>query len=156
VIAFRKPSARATIYRSANFVRHVAGILQRDPRDVRLHVHTLLETGRVPIEMPDQEAAAAIGTEAARILCAVASRQIQSSSVARVTDRILAMNYQCDVRGHRGGGQASKPSGKRRGSYECDLSVALRETWEASERGSGALPMPPHFSVTWNENGSVL
>lgn len=101
---------------------------------MRLHVHTLLETGRVPIEMPDQEAAAAIGTEQARILCAVASRQIQSSSVARVTDRILAMNYQCDVRGHRGGGQASEPSGKRR----------------------GALPMPPHFSVTWNENGSVL
>jgi hypothetical protein len=54
VIAFRKSSARATIYRSANFDRHVARILQRDPRDVRLHVRTLLETGRVPIEMPDQ------------------------------------------------------------------------------------------------------
>lgn len=150
MIAFLETSSRAKAYRSDAFQREVGEILQRPRRDIRLYVDSLIKAHRLPVDPPG-EAAAAVGTEAARILSAVASRQIKAASVVRVTDRILAMPHRCDVvEGERGA--AGTILG---GTFQDDLAKVLRDTWEATE-GLGALPVPPNVTVTWNDRGSVL
>jgi hypothetical protein len=154
MIVFRSASSRAAAYRSNAFQREVGEILQRERSDVRVYVDALVKADRLPVDPPG-EAAAAVGTEAARILPAVASRQIKADSVVRVTGRILEMPHRCDVVGRKRGAPTA-PAPKRRGSFEGDLAEALRNTWEASEGIAGALPFPPNVTVTWNDGGSVL
>jgi hypothetical protein len=150
MIAFLETSSRAKAYRSDAFQRQVGEILQRPRRDIRLYVDSLVKADRLPVDRPG-EAAAAVGTEAARILSAVASRQIKAASVVRVTDRILEMHHRCDVvEGERG--LAAAILG---GTFQDALAKVLRNTWEATE-GMGALPVPPNVTVTWNDGGSVL
>lgn len=150
MIVFREVSSRVAAYRSDAFQREVGEILQRPRRDIRLYIDSLVKADRLPVDPPG-EAASAVGTEAARILSAVASRQIKAASVVRVTNRILEMAHRCDVvEGERGSDVAI-----RRGTFQDDLAQMLRHTWEATE-GMGALPVPPNVSVTWNDGGSVL
>jgi hypothetical protein len=152
VIVFRTAASRAAAYRSDAFQRDVGQILQRDRRDIRLYVDALVKADRVPVEPSGEAAAAAVGTEAARILSAVACRQIKAASVVRVTDRILGMTHQCNVaEGERGAAAAI-----RRGTFQDDLAQALRDVWEASEGMTAGLPFPPHLAVTWNDGGGVL
>lgn len=155
MINFLETSSRVTAYRSNEFQREVGEILQRDRRGIRLFVDALLKADRVPVVAPGPQHDAAVATEAARILSAVASRQIKAASVVRVTGRILEMPHRCDVVDRRRDAPAA-PVPKRRGSFERDLAEALRNTWEASEGMGGALPFPPNVTVTWNEGGSVL
>lgn len=154
MIAFREVSSRVAAYRSDAFQREVGEILQRPRREIRLYVDSLVKADRLPVDPPG-EAAAAVGTEAARILSAVASRQIKAASVVRVTARILEMPHRCDAV-DRKRDAPSAPAPKRRGSFEGDLAEALRDTWEASERMGGALPFPPNVTVTWNDGGNIL
>lgn len=155
MIQFLESSSRAKAYRSDEFQREVGQILQRGRRDIRLFVDALLKADRVPVVAPGPQQDAAVATEAARILAAVASRQIKAASVVRVTTRILEMPHRCDVV-DRQRDAAAAPAPKRRGSFENDLAEALRNTWEASEGLGGALPFPPNVTVAWNDGGSVL
>jgi hypothetical protein len=149
MIVFREASSRAAAYQSDAFQREVAEILQRPRSDIRLYVDALVKADRLPVDPPG-EAAAAVGAEAARIISAVACRQIKADSVVRVTGRILTMTHQCDVvEGGRGA------AANRRGAFEDDLAQVLRDVWEGTE-GMGALPVPPNVTVTWNDGGTVL
>lgn len=151
MIDFLETSSRAKAYRSDQFQREIGQILQRDRRDIRLYVDSLLKADRVPVVAPGPQQDAAVATEAARILSAVASRQIKAASVVRVTDRILEMPHRCDVvEGERGAAAAILG-----GTFQDDLAKVLRDTWEATE-GMGTLPVPPNVTVTWNDGGSVL
>jgi hypothetical protein len=151
MIAFLETSSRARAYRSDAFQREVGEILQRPRRDIRLYVDSLLKADRVPVVAPGPKHDAAVGTEAARILSAVASRQIKAASVVRVTDRILEMHHRCDVvEGERGSDAAILG-----GTFQDALAKVLRNTWEATE-GMGALPVPPNVTVTWNDGGGVI
>lgn len=152
MIDFLETSWRAKAYRSDLFQREIGQILQRDRRDIRLYVDSLLKADRVPVIAPGPQHDAAVATEAARILSAVASRQIKATSVVRVTARILEMPHRCDVVDRK----RDAPASKRRGSFEGDLAEALRNTWEASEGMGGTLPFPPNVTVTWNDSGSIL
>ncbi|MFT6669103.1 hypothetical protein [Bradyrhizobium sp. OHSU_III] len=155
MIRFLETSSRAKAYRSDEFQREVGQILQRGRRDIRLFLDALLKADRVPVVAPGPQQDAAVATEAARILSAVASRQIKAASVVRVTTRILEMPHRCDVVDRqREALAASAP--KRRGSFEDDLAEALRTTWEASEGMGVGLPYPPNVTVTWNDGGTVL
>lgn len=155
MIQFLETSARAKAYRSDEFQREVGQILQRGRRDIRLFVDALLKADRVPVVAPGPQQDAAVATEAARILSAVASRQIKAASVVRVTTRILKMPHRCDVVDRQREAPAA-PAPKRRGSFEDDLAEALRTTWEASEGMGAGLPYPPNVTVTWNDGGTVL
>lgn len=152
MIVFRTATSRAEVYRSDEFQREVAKILQRDRRDVRLYVCTMLKAGRIAVDEPDASPEATVGREAARILAAIASRQIKDASIVRVTDRILAMIHRCDV-SEGGRGTDTAVGG---GSFQDDLAEALRNAWECSEGIVAGLPFPPHIAVTWNDGGSVL
>jgi hypothetical protein len=148
MIDFREPSSRAAAYLSDAFQREVGEILQRPRSDIRLYVDALVKADRLLVDSPG---GAAVGAAAARILSAVACRQIKADSVVRVTGRILTMTHQCDVaEGGRGGAATN-----RRGTFEDDLAQALRDVWEATE-GMGALPVPPNVTVKWNDGGTVL
>jgi hypothetical protein len=151
MIAFREVSSRVAAYRSDAFQREVGEILERPRRDIRLYVDSLVKADRLPVDPPG-EAAAAVATEAARILSAVFSRQIKAASVVRVTDRILTMTHQCDVVERNSAAHAVR----RLGTFEDDLAQALRGVWETSEGIVAGLPFPPHVVVTWNDGGSVL
>jgi hypothetical protein len=155
MIDFLETSSRAKAYRSDQFQREIGQILQRDRRNIRLCVDSLMKADCVPLVAPGPQQDAAVATEAARILSAVASRQIKAASVVRVTARILEMPHRCDVVDRKRDASAA-PAPKRRGSFESDLAEALRNTWEASEGMGGALPFPPNVTVTWNDGGSVL
>ena len=155
MIQFLETSSRAEAYRSDEFQREVGQILQRGRRDIRLFVDALLKADRVPVVAPGPQQDAAVATEAARILSAVASRQIKAASVVRVTTRILKMPHRCDVVARQREAPAA-PAPKRRGSFEDDLAEALRTTWEASEGMGAGLPYPPNVTVTWNDGGTVL
>lgn len=150
MIEFIDTSSRAKAYRSDAFQREVGEILQRPRRDIRLYIDSLLKADRLPVD-PSGEAATAVGTEAARILSAVASRQIKAASVVRVTNRILEMLHRCDVVE----GDRCPDAAGRQGTFQDDLAKVLRDTWEATE-GMGPLPVPPNVTVTWNDRGSVL
>jgi hypothetical protein len=126
MIAFLETSSRAKAYRSDAFQREVREILQRLRRDIRLYVDSLVKADRLPVDPPGEVAA---GTEAARILSAVASRQIETASVVRVTVRILEMHHRCDVvEGKRGSNAAILG-----GTFQDALAKVLRNTWEATE-----------------------
>lgn len=155
MIDFLETSSRAKAYWSNEFQREVGQILRRDRGDIRLYVDALLKADRVPVVRPGQPFDAAVATEAARILSAVASRQIKAASVVRVTDRVLEMPHRCDVVDRQRDAPAA-PAPKRGGSFEDDLAEALRNTWEASEGMGVGLPYPPNVTVTWNDGGSVL
>jgi hypothetical protein len=153
MIVFREASSRASAYRSNAFQREVGEILQRPRRDIRLYVDALVKADRLPVDSPGA-VEAAVGTEAARILSAVAARQIKAASVVRVTDRILGMTHRCDVVDRNRADHVAAAAG-RRGSFQDDLAQTLRNVWEATE-GMGALPVPPNVTVTWNDGGTVL
>ncbi len=155
MIQFLETSSRAKAYRSDEFQREVGQILQRGRRDIRLFVDALLKADRVPVVAPGPQQDAAVATEAARILSAVASRQTKAASVVRVTTRILEMPHRCDVVDRQREAPAA-PAPKHRGSFEDDLAEALRTTWEASEGMGASLPYPPNVTVTWNDGGTVL
>lgn len=155
MIVFGTAASRAKAYRSDGFQREVGQILQRDRRDVRLYVSAMLKAGRIPVDSPDASPEVIVGREAARILAAVASRQIKDASVVRVTGRILAMTHQCDIV-ERDRAADRGTAATRRGTFEDDLAEALRGVWEASEGMRGALPSPPNVTVTWNDGGSAL
>ena len=152
-IGFKTAAARARTYASSGFARDVAEILQRPRAEVRLYAQSLIEGGLLPVAT--EPGAAAVAVEGARILAAAASRQIRPASVVRVTGRILAMEHEGDLAemGTAAERSVAEASGE---TFETRLARALRETWEATERPSGALPVPPNVVVTWNDGGTVL
>jgi hypothetical protein len=153
MIDFRDAASRAAVYRSNEFQREVGQILQRDRRDIRLYVDALLKADRLLVDSPGT-AEAAVGTEAARILSAVACRQIKAASVVRVTGRVLEMTHRCDIVDRYRADHEAAAIGHR-GLFQDDLAEALRNVWEATE-GMGALPVPPNVTITWNDGGTAL
>ncbi|MBR0749976.1 hypothetical protein JQ582_39310 [Bradyrhizobium japonicum] len=157
MIEFRRAAARARAYMSSGFARDVGEILLRPRQDLRLYVKSLVDDGSVPVRTaPDAEA---VAIEAARILAAVASRQIKPASVVRVSGRICAMLHQCDVGPEPAAGtpatEASSGRNDRGRTFEAELGAALRANYEASERATGLLPAT-NVSVTWNDGGRAI
>ncbi|MEA2729341.1 MAG: hypothetical protein QOF70_3816 [Acetobacteraceae bacterium] len=146
-------AVRGEEYGSARFARKVGEMLQRNPKDVSLHVAALLRAGRIPIETNADQAEWAASQEAARILAAIGSRQVNPASVVRVSDRILMMTHQCYItngRARRDASPAPAPS-----TFEGALSTVVSAVWTASKRVTGS-SIPPDVTMTWNEGGSVL
>ena len=153
MIAFKTPATRKTTYASSGFARDVADILQRPSTEMRLYSRSLIEGGMLPASTAT--GAAAVATEGARILAAALGRQVRPASVVRVAGRILSMEHQGDVEniGEPDERSAAAASGE---TFEARLARVLRDTWEATERPSGPLPVPPGVTVTWNDGGAVL
>ncbi|SDO47894.1 hypothetical protein [Afipia sp. GAS231] len=146
-------AVRGEEYGSARFARKVGEILQRNSKDVSLHLAALLRAGRIPIETTAAQAEWAASQEAARILAAIGSRQVNPASVVRVSDRILAMAHQCYMtngRARRDVSSVGPPT-----TFEAGLSTVVSAVWASNKRVTG-LSIPPNVTMTWNEGGSVL
>lgn len=152
-IGFKTARARARTYASSGFARDIAEILQRPRSKVHLYAQSLIDSGLLPVAAAPE--AVAVAVEGARILAAAASRQIRPASVVRVTKRILAMEHEGDLAemGTAAERSVEEASGE---TFEVQLAHALREIWEATERPSSPLPVPPNVTVTWNDGGTVL
>lgn len=146
-------AVRGEEYGSARFARKVGEILERNSKDVSLHLAALLRAGRIPIETIAALAEWAASQEAARILAAIGSRQVNPASVVGVSDRILAMSHQCYITNGRPRRDAS-PAGAP-ATFEGGLSAVVSAVWTASKRVTD-LSIPPNVTITWNEGGSVL
>jgi hypothetical protein len=146
-------AVRGEEYGSARFARKVGEILQRDSKDVSLHLAALLRAGRIPVETTAAQAEWAASKEAARILAAIGSRQVNPASVVGVSDRILAMPHQCYITNGRARRDAS-PAGAP-ATFEGGLSAIVSAVWTESKRVTG-LSIPPNVTITWSEGGSVL
>jgi hypothetical protein len=72
---------RAEAYGSKQFAGEIAEILQRSRKEVSLHIEALLGAQRIPIEAPEYTAEWAASQEAARILAAIGSRQVNPGSL---------------------------------------------------------------------------
>lgn len=154
MIGYVDAASRVDAYRSDEFQREVGDVLERDHRDIRISINAMLENNCVPVRSgPPGDGAVAM--EAARLLCAIASRQVKATSVVRVADRILSMTYQCDIADDNRDVHA-ETTPKRRGTFGDDLADALLEVWKASEGVGAALPLPPNVVVEWNDGGTVL
>jgi hypothetical protein len=153
MIEFKTPVARKKTYASSGFARDVAEILQRPTTELRLYAKSLIDDGVLPVFA--ESGAAAVAIEGARILSAALGRQMRPASVVRLTGRILAMEHQGDIES-MGTPDERSAAGATRETFEARLARTVRETWEATERLSGPLPVPPNVTVTWNDSGAVL
>ncbi|MCP1761152.1 MULTISPECIES: hypothetical protein [Bradyrhizobium] len=153
MIAFTQPAKRKATYASSGFARDVADILQRPAAEMRLYSASLIEAGLLPAAT--ETGAAAVATEGARIVAAALGRQVRPASVVRVTGRILAMEHQGDLE-NMGAPNERSAAAATGETFEARLARTLRGTWEATERLSGPLSVPPNVMVTWNDGGRVL
>ncbi|MCX7318737.1 MAG: hypothetical protein NT113_04300 [Hyphomicrobiales bacterium] len=154
MIGYVDAPSRVDAYRSDEFQREVGDVLERDHREIRTSINAMLDNNRVPIRS-GPPGGGAVTMEAARLLCAIASRQVKATSVVRVAERILSMTYQCDIADDDHDVHA-ETTPKRRGTFGDDLADAILEVWKASDGVGTALPFPPNVVIEWNDGGSVL
>ena len=147
---FLDSGPRAGAYRSVRFVRALADVTERDHLSVRFSIEVLLDAGILPIHVPVIAAEAAAAMEGARILAAIASRQVTPGSVLRSTGRILSMKHLGVVADPKKAGTSGAGNGL---TFEMGLTDVLQETWNAAV---GALVIPSNIMVTWSEGGRAL